>query len=94
MPIHVKLFGDLRKKIDETISGTASLRLNVDDPEIERISDFLKKFNIGENEVYHIFVNTRYAGLTKKVKDGDKVSLFPANMSVLYKWYFKREENE
>ena len=94
MPINIKIFGDLKKKIDPTISGTLSLKLELDDQEISWVSDILKKYNIGEHEVSHIFVNGIYAGLKKKVKSGDKVSLFPRNMALLYKWYFKREEDE
>jgi molybdopterin converting factor small subunit len=94
MPINIKLFGDLRKKADPKVTGTLSLRLKINDGAIERVADILRKFNIEDNEVSHIFVNGIYAGLKKKVKSGDNVSLFPRNMALLYKWYFKREEDE
>jgi molybdopterin converting factor small subunit len=94
MSIDLKLFGDLRKKADPKILGTLSLRLKINDSEITWITDILRKFKIEEDEVSHIFVNGRYSGLKKKVASGDKVSLFPRNMGLLYKWYFKREEDE
>jgi len=94
MPIEVKLFGDLRKKIEPKISGSTSLRFKIADSEVDRIIDLLKKINIEENEVSHIFVNGRYAGLRKKIQNRDTVALFPRNMALLYKWYFKREEDE
>ena len=94
MPIEVKLFGDLRKKIEPKILSTTSLRFEIDDSEVDRIIDLLKKINIEENEVSHIFVNGRYAGLRKKIQNRDTVALFPKNMGLLYKWYFKREEDE
>jgi hypothetical protein len=94
MPIDLKLFGDLRKKADPTVSGTLPLRLKIDDPGITWVTDILRKYMIEDDEVSHIFVNGRYAGLKKKVINGDKVSLFPRNMGLLYKWYFKREEDE
>ena len=94
MSIRVKLFGDLRKKVETDIKGSMSLKFNIDANDFERISDILKKYDIKEDEVYHIFVNGRYSGFTKKVKEGDIVALFPKNMSVLYKWYFPREEDE
>jgi len=95
MPIQVKLFGDLRKKTQHRkISAGSPIKLIVDDLGIERVSDILKKINIEENEVSHIFVNGRYAGFQKKVKKGDIVSFFPRNMGLLYKWYFYREEDE
>jgi len=94
MPITLKLFGDLRKKVDPKVSGTLPLRLKIDDPEITWVADILRKFMIEENEVSHIFVNGRFAGFRKKVSNGDTVALFPRNMGLLYKWYFKREEDE
>jgi len=94
MPIDLKLFGDLRKKVDPKVSGTLPLRLKIDDPEITWVADILRKFMIEENEVSHIFVNGRYAGLRKKIQNRDTVALFPKNMGLLYKWYFKREEDE
>ena len=45
MPINVKLFGDLRKKIKPNISGTTSLRFEIDDSEVDRITDILKKIS-------------------------------------------------
>ena len=94
MTIKVKLFGDLRKKSKQEISGTSSLKLEINNSEINKILDVLKIFTIEEEEVSHIFVNGRYAGLRKNVVDGDTVSLFPRNMALLYKWYFNREEDE
>jgi len=94
MPIDLKLFGDLRKKADPKVSGTLPLRIKINDSDITWITDILRKLNIEDNEVSHIFVNGRYAGLNKKVINSDKVSLFPRNMGLLYKWYFKREEDE
>jgi len=94
MPIDLKLFGDLRKKVDPKVSGTLPLRLKIDDPEITWVADILRKFMIEENEVSHIFVNGRYAGLRKKIQNRGTVALFPKNMGLLYKWYFKREEDE
>ena len=94
MPIRVKFFGDLRKKIQPDIKGSLSLKFSIDDDGIDRISDIFKKYSIEENEVVHIFVNGRYSGFTKKVISGDIVAIFPRNMAVLYKWYFNREEDE
>ncbi|MFW9821251.1 MAG: MoaD/ThiS family protein [Candidatus Thorarchaeota archaeon] len=94
MPISLKIFGNLRKKVDPNISGTLSLKLEIEDQEISWVVDILKKFKIEDDEVSHIFVNGIYAGLKKRVHPGDKVSIFPRNMALLYKWYFNREEDE
>ena len=94
MTILIKLFGDLRNKVDPNITGSMPLKFIVENTEITRVSDIFRKYNIEDNEVIHIFVNGRYSGVTKKVKDGDTVAIFPRNMAVLYKWYFTREEDE
>ncbi len=95
MTIQVKLFGDLRKKTYLKITQVGSpVILDMDNTEVTYISDILIKLNINENEVSHIFVNHRYSGFHKKVENGDLIALFPRNMGLLYKWYFKREEDE
>jgi molybdopterin converting factor small subunit len=94
MTILIKLFGDLRKKVDPNIIGSMPLKFNIESTVVDRVSDIFRKYNIEDNEVIHIFVNGRYSGVTKKVKDGDIVAIFPRNMAVLYKWYFTREEDD
>jgi len=93
MTILVKIFGDLRKKIEGyTISDALPLNLRIENNGIETIADILNKFAIEKEDTYHLFVNGTYSGFNKKVKDGDRVGLFPRNMSLLYKWYFERNE--
>ncbi|MHA2281583.1 MAG: hypothetical protein ACXAC5_12120 [Promethearchaeota archaeon] len=94
MHLQLKLFGDLRKKTTHKISGSLPLRLSINDSDIKNVYDILRKFNIAEQEVSHIFVNGRFSGPRKSVKNGDLVALFPKNMGLLYKWYFNREEDE
>ncbi|MFX0042075.1 MAG: MoaD/ThiS family protein [Candidatus Hodarchaeota archaeon] len=94
MTINLKLFGDLRKKADPKVAGTLPLRLKINDSEITWVVDILRKFKIEDIEVSHIFVNGIYAGLKKRINSGDTVALFPRNMGLLYKWYFKREEDD
>ncbi len=94
MTINLKFFGDLRKKVEPNVVGTLPLRLKIEDLDISQVRDILNKFKIEDFEVSHIFVNGIYAGLKKKVESGDTVALFPKNMGLLYKWYFKKEEDE
>ncbi|MBY9002944.1 MAG: MoaD/ThiS family protein [Candidatus Lokiarchaeota archaeon] len=95
MTILVKIFGDLRKKIKDVESdGALPLNLHMNTENIEYIKDILQKLSIEENETSHIFVNGVYAGFNKKVKDGDRVGFFSKNQALLYKWYFKREEDD
>jgi molybdopterin converting factor small subunit len=95
MTIQVRLYGDLRKKAPQEgfDRGMPSI-LRVDDDGVNSVKDILKKLKIEENETSHIFVNRKYSGFSKKVADGDRVALFPRNMGLLYKWYFKKLEND
>ena len=91
MPILVKIFGELRDKVKgQTIIGNNPLNIHLNSEDMERISDILNFFSIKEEETSHIFVNGVYSGFKKKVKDGDRVGIFPRKMGLLYKWYFTR----
>ncbi|MFX1586994.1 MAG: MoaD/ThiS family protein [Promethearchaeota archaeon] len=95
MTILVKFFGNLAKKVLKKESGTISpYNLEIEAEGIEIVGDILKKYSIEETETSHIFVNGIYSGFRKRVKDGDRVGLFPKNMGLLYKWYFTRVEDD
>ncbi len=95
MPIQIKIFGDLKKKFPDHKTETGiPLLLSIEESGITYIEDILSKFGISKDETSHIFVNSRYSGFRKKVVNGDRVSFFPRNMSLLYKWYFSREEDD
>ena len=95
MTILVKFFGDLRKKIEGfDVKNSLPLNLHIDSNGINTIADILNKYAIEKEETGHLFVNGIYSGFKKKVKDGDRVGLFPNNMKLLYKWYFTRHEDE
>lgn len=95
MPIQVRLYGELKEKVDQKSEDAgAPIELSIDDKGIETVSDILKKFFIQEQEISHIFVNGTFSGIRKKVNNGDKVAIFPKRMGLLYKWYFKKVEDD
>ena len=95
MTIQVKVFGDLREKVrKENITGVSSIILTIDNQKIKTVLDILQSLTLEESEISHIFVNGKFSGLRKKVKNNDLVALFPRNMGLLYKWYFNRDEDE
>jgi len=95
MAILVKIFGNLRKKIEgSNVTNSLPISKHIESNGIETIADILNKLAIKKEETSHLFVNGTYSGFNKKVKDGDRVGLFPKNMSLLYKWYFTRNEDE
>jgi molybdopterin converting factor small subunit len=95
MTIHVRLYGDLRKIAQqEGFEKGAPSILEIESKGIISVKELLTKLGIEETQTSHIFVNWKYSGFSKHIKDGDRVALFPTNMGLLYKWYFKREEND
>jgi molybdopterin converting factor small subunit len=95
MSITVKLFGDLRKKTctNDLTGGIPSL-ITINNKGLATISDLLEYLNIKQSETSHIFINGVYSSFSKKIKDGDRIGLFPRNMGLLYKWYFNKEEED
>jgi molybdopterin converting factor small subunit len=85
MKLKVKLYGTLKEKVKSSVlSGEDSERLSVNGKETFRVSDALDVLGISESEISHIFVNNRYCGIAKEVKDGDRIGLFPKNMAIMF----------
>lgn len=85
MPIQVKLYGNLREKVKvvdlkKGIPGT----FKIEEEEVHFVYEILEKFMINEDEVSHIFVNGRYCGIGKKIKNSDRVGVFPKNMALMF----------
>ena len=39
----------------------------------------------------NIFLNGEYSNLSRPVRDGDRLGIFPYDMQLLYKWHFKKK---
>jgi len=85
MSILIKLYGNLREKVKDTdLEIGFPITLNVEGNELHTVLDILDKFNIEDNEISHIFVNGKYCGPGKEVRDGDRVGLFPKKMALMF----------
>jgi len=85
MTIKIKLYGDLREKTTRSNIGNgvpSTLTIEID--KIKTVLDILNKFSIKEREISHIFVNSKYSGLKKEVKNGDRIGIFPKRMGILF----------
>lgn len=92
MTVKIKLFGTLMKRAPGT-DGTGIVGiLEVDGGKVQSISDILELLDLREDEVSHLFVNNDYSGPKRTISDGDKVSIFPRDMALLYKWYFSKKQ--
>jgi|Deesub1362A_J573_1020465.scaffolds.fasta_scaffold00036_149 molybdopterin converting factor small subunit len=85
--IEVHLYGVLKDKAGKD-NGVIHLRQE----ESQDIFSLLSHLNIDEDDVGLIFVNGEYSSTGRTLKDGDRVGIFPTNMSLLYKWYFRKRD--
>lgn len=85
MELKVKIYGLLKDKLNKVAPNEerkGMLKLN--DKKNHRVSDLLDELGISESEVGHIFVNNRYCGIGKEIKDGDRIGIFPKNMAIMF----------
>jgi hypothetical protein len=86
--IQLRLFGKLRRFAeDQDPTGYSIVRLPTQ--ENDTIQRVLERMCIPMEEVgSNIFLNWEYSALSRKVKPGDRLAVFPDDMQLLYKWYF------
>ncbi|MFW9878895.1 MAG: MoaD/ThiS family protein [Candidatus Thorarchaeota archaeon] len=85
MTIMIKLYGDLREKIVQSKNGSAlPTTLYIELDKLKTVMDILDKFNIIQDEVSHVFVNNKYSGLGKEIKNGDRIGIFPKRMGLIF----------
>jgi len=89
--IQVHLYGKLRRfsdNLDPTQDSIVSLPVEKGDT----IQDIIKRIGIPTEEIgSNIFLNGEYSALKRRVKDKDRLGIFPDNMQLLYKWYFRKK---
>ncbi len=92
--ITVHLYGKLRRFAEES-DPTSDSTVSVPAVPGETIEGILKRIGIPEEELgSNIFLNGEYSGLTREVKPGDRLGVFPDDMQLLYKWYFTKREGD
>jgi len=90
--IEVHLYGKLRRfAADSDPRSESVVALPYRDGETVRT--IVERLGIPATELgSNLFVSGRYADLDTPVEDGDRLGLFPDDMSLLYKWYFRPKE--
>jgi len=92
--IEVHLYGKLRRFApDQEASGDSVVLVSVKNN--DTISDILFRLGVPLKEVgSNIFLNWQYSGLNRRVQRGDRLAIFPDDMQLLYKWYFRKIDAE
>lgn len=97
MSILIKIYGDLITKINPTMHSISKpLNINLQTENDMRVSDILSKLGISIEETSHIYVNSWYSRMNKKVKSGDRVGIFPRKHGILYTefgYYFPENQD-
>ncbi len=58
--------------------------VEIEKGEAEDVSDILDKLDLKKEDTGHLFLNSEYCVPSSRVKDGDRVAIFPSNMVI--KW--------
>lgn len=88
--LEIHLYGKLRRFSDQPSPLKASIVL-MEARGDSTIRSVVKKIGIPVSELgRNIFVNGELSGLDRKVYDGDRIGIFPDDMQLLYRQYFKR----
>ena len=90
--IEIHLYGKLRRFADkQDPTGDSVLHLPVKGG--EAIEDIVRCLGIPHEELgRNIFLNGTLSALSREVKEGDRLGLFPQDMSLLYRQYFPVHE--
>ncbi len=58
----------------------------------DTIETLVQRLGIDRAEVSHLFLNAEYSGWRRRVKDDDRLGVFPRDMALLYRQYFPKIE--
>lgn len=87
--LEVHLYGKLRRFTDNQDPARDSI-VYVPVKDGDPIKAITQRIGIPPEELgSNIFLNGEYSALERRVTDGDRLGIFPDDMKLLYKWYFK-----
>ena len=86
--IEVHLYGKLRRFSDDRNPRRESI-VHVPLENGDTIGDIIGRIGIPMAEIgRNVFLNGEYSWLSRQVRGGDRLGLFPDDMQLLYRWYF------
>ncbi len=92
--IEIHLYGKLRR-FSEQKSPLRESIVYVDYHDDDTIRSIVERMGILLDELgRNIFLNGEYSGLDRPIKDGDRLGIFPDDMTLLYRQYFKKVEGD
>jgi hypothetical protein len=87
--LHVHLYGKLRRFAADADPRSESI-IDVAHCPGDTVGSVVARLGISVEELgTNLFVDGRYADLASPVEDEARLGLFPDDMQLLYKWYFR-----
>ncbi len=87
--LEVHLYGKLRKYGHNPDPRSETIVQAEHEPR-DTVASIVERIGIPADELgSNIFVDGRYADLHTPIPDGARIGLFPDDMQLLYKWYFR-----
>ncbi len=87
--VSVHVYGKLRRFAAESDPCGDSM-IAVPHAAGDTVRSLVERLGIPLDELgANVFVDGRYADLASPVEDGARLGLFPDDMQLLYKWYFR-----
>ncbi len=92
--IEIHLYGKLRRfAADQSPDGISKVHAEVHAG--DTIQSVLERLGVPIAEVgRNVFLNWQYSALSRRVKPGDRLAVFPDDMQLLYRWYFPKIGSE
>lgn len=95
MAIEVRFYGDLKQKVSSEEGETGfPVVLEIEPEKAKNALDIIQAFGIEKQEASHIFVNGDYSKFSREIEDGDRVTIFPKDMGLIYRWYFPKSKSK
>lgn len=93
-PVEVHLYGSLRRFAQERDPAADSV-VFVPVAEGETIGALAARIGIPFEEIgRNVFLDGALSSLSREVRGGERLALFPPDMNLLYRWYFPQYGNE
>ena len=90
--IEVHLYGKLRRFTDNQDPTRDSI-IYIPVKKGDTIEEIARRIGIPFEELgSNIFLNGEYSALERKVKDKNRLGIFPDDMQLLYKWHFQQSK--
>ncbi len=92
-PVEVHLYGKLRRFAKDRDPASDSI-LRIRSASGETIGALLDRIGIPREELgANLFLNGEYSDLSRPLRPGDRLGVFPDDMQLLYKWYFAKRKD-